>query len=285
MKSVCFFASYFTGNNLPYYITVYLKELKKHFSEVVLLTSQKELSQQSRQFLTAETIQLLTEDNDGFDFGMWYKAFKKFDVASYDKITLVNDSCVLFKPLDEFISWAKANTADIQGMTLSEAVAPHIQSYFLVLNKKAVLLTTEYFEKNGILRNISDVIRTYEIGLSTHLLSKGLTMAAFVDNNGYKGEFSPYYQCIKYHLSKGIPVIKKKILFTSYRRDEQFTLARMNFNIDPEYYIHLIKEQKKNTIIDFDRLRSDKTDSMDAASKIKYAFNRRFIKLVRSFRK
>jgi hypothetical protein len=102
-----------------------------------------------------------------------------------------------------------------------------------------------------------------------------------MDNNGYEGEFSPYYYCVEYHLSKGIPLIKKKILFASYRKDELFTLARMKFNISPDHYIKLIKKNCKNIILDFEKLRRDVENSINMASKIKYAFNLNLIAFIR----
>ena len=154
MKSLCLFASYFTEQEIPYYITVYLKELKKQYKEVVFLTSQKKLSSESIQFLETENLTLFLTENKGFDFGQWYQAFQSLSIDNYEKIVLVNDSCILFKPLDEFINWSTNNKADMQGITLSEALYPHLQSYFLVLNKKAIALTLEYFQKHKIKENI-----------------------------------------------------------------------------------------------------------------------------------
>ena len=281
MRSICFFASYFTGNRLPYYITVYLGELNKHFSEVVLLTSQNDLSIESIAFLKAENIRLQIEENEGFDFGLWYKAFQKNEIETYDQIALVNDSCILFKPLNEFMEWYRSNASDLQGITRSNAIAPHIQSYFLIINKKAIPFVKEYFEQHKLFKNISDVITVYEVGLSSFLISKGLKIDAFMDNNGYDGEFSPYYYCADYHMSKGIPVIKKKILFASYRKDELFTLARMRFNISPSHYINLIKKNCKNLILDLDKLRTDQENSISMMAKIKYAINLNLIAVIR----
>ena len=281
MRSICFFASYFTGNRLPYYITVYLGELNKHFSEVVLLTSQNDLSIESIAFLKAENIRLQIEENEGFDFGLWYKAFQKNEIETYDQIALVNDSCILFKPLNEFMEWYRSNASDLQGITRSNAIAPHIQSYFLIINKKAIPFVKEYFEQHKLFKNISDVITVYEVGLSSFLISKGLKIDAFMDNNGYDGEFSPYYYCADYHMSKGIPVIKKKILFASYRKDELFTLARMRFNISPSHYINLIKKNCKNLILDLDKLRTDQENSISMMAKIKYAINHNLIAVIR----
>lgn len=281
MNSICFFASYFSGKNLPYYLTVYLKELKRHFTEVVLLTSHKGLSPEALMFLKQEHIDIQQEENEGFDFGLWYKAFQKTNVSSYDRVALVNDSCILFKPLDEFVSWVAKDAADVKGITKSEAVSPHLQSYFLLIHKSAIPATLKYFETNKVYSTIEEVIEYYEIGLSKYLLSQGFTLSAFIDNNGYAGEFSPYYQCIDYHLQKGIPVIKKKILYTSYRKQELATLARMNFTIDPVYYIEMIKKSVKNPIVDFEMILKQKQDAMSFFQRVQYALRRYLITLVR----
>ncbi|HOZ87765.1 MAG TPA: rhamnan synthesis F family protein [Bacteroidia bacterium] len=254
MKSICYFASYFTEPVLPYYVEVYLKELKKHFTEVVFLNSGNELAVEAVEFMRLHNISYQTEQNEGFDFGLWYKALQRSDTPAYDQVALVNDSCVLFKSLDEFMNWSKSDNADFQGMTFSESIAPHLQSYFLLINKRAMNHVFDYFTKNAVFKTIGEVILNYEVGLSTYLLAQGMKMAAFVDNNGYRGEFSPYYQCVEYHIEKGIPLIKKKILFSSYRKEELFTLARMNFRIGPSHYIKLIKKRNNDLILDFEKL-------------------------------
>jgi lipopolysaccharide biosynthesis protein len=285
MDSICFFASYFTGPELPYYTTVYLKELRRHFPEVVMISSNTELSEKSKNFLQKEMIGLLIEANEGYDFGQWYKALQKYNFTNVKAIALVNDSTILFKPLDKFMEWANSDGSSVQGMTFSEAVAPHLQSYFILIRKPAIQDTLNFFKSNGILKNISDVITTYEIGLSSFLLSKGHKMSAFVDNNHYKGEFSPYYYCIKYHLSKGIPLIKKKILFSSYRKDELFTLARMDFEISVDYYLSLMKNSGGKLLAEPSFFVSDAKHGLTGFERMRYNLLRKLIKVFRPFYK
>ena len=281
MRSVCFFAAYFTSPEIPYYLTIYLKELKKHFNEVLLLCSQQQLSVASREFLKREQIGLFVETNEGFDFGLWYKAFQKYDLEAVDQIALVNDSCILFSPLDGFMSWSRSTPGDLLGMTCSEAVAPHIQSYFLIINKPAIRFVKDYFSVHGLILPLADVIRVYEVGISTYLISKGLKIESYVDNNGYHGEFSPYYRCVDYHLSRHIPLIKKKIIFSSYRSDELLTLARMGFKLAPEHYIALIKKYNKVLIFDFEKQSTDTGSSMSPLGKIRYQLLSFVIRLLR----
>ncbi|MCC6370022.1 MAG: hypothetical protein IT236_03345 [Bacteroidia bacterium] len=284
MNSICFFASYFEGEKLPYYVLVYLNELKGHYPNLVFLTGNTQLSSGEIQDLKDNGIGCEVTTNKGFDFGLWYYAFQKYPPANYDQIILVNDSCVLFKSLSDFVKWSEFNTAEMQGMTLSEAVSTHIQSYFLVIKKAAITTVSDYFSKHKIYTNISDVISNYEIGLSKHLIQSGYKLAAFIDNNGYNGEFSPYYQCINYHLEKGIPVIKKKILFSSYRKEERFTLARMNFDISPNAYISKIKQLNTGLILDFEILMSENRSQMSTWDKLNYFFMAKSIAVFRYVR-
>src|ERR1035438_10245432 len=105
MKSICFFSSYFRDEKIPYYIKFYLEELTKHFSEVILLTNEKKILERDIHYLQKTNIKLKFVANEGYDFGMWYKAMKQFDILAYDRVGLINDSCVLFKKLDEPFDW------------------------------------------------------------------------------------------------------------------------------------------------------------------------------------
>lgn len=268
MKSLCLFASYFPSNTLPYYVKVYLEELKKHFSEVRLLGHVK-LETKDEEFLKHSGIHYSIELNEGYDFGLWYKAFKTLDAQAYDRIALVNDSCILFKPLGPFMNTLEQSQADVYGMTCSEAISRHVQSYFLILNKKAIAPALAYFQQMGVGHNLQEVIRIYEVGLSRHLTEQGLRLDAFVDNKNYKGEFSPYYHLLDHHLKQGIPLIKKKIIFSSYRKDELFTLARMNFKIQPEKYIERILNDSES-LLKREELMKDISGSLSTIQRLRY---------------
>jgi lipopolysaccharide biosynthesis protein len=282
-NDICLFSSYFSGGKLPYYIRIYLRELRNHIKQVVLIVVQ-ELDEESKLFLKDNGITFYVESNEGYDFGAWYKTFQKINIREFEHVFLVNDSCILFRPLDPFMQWLDENTANVKGFTYSEAVNPHIQSYFTVLDKKAVELAINYFRQNGIKAKIGEVISTYELGMSNYFSSNGLKLAAFVDNGGYQGEFSPYYKCVDHHLKQGIPLIKKKILFASYRKDELGNLARMGLNIDPLHYYSLIKQQK-DLVIDLDRLQKENPPQMSSFQILSFNIKKALIKLVRPFYK
>jgi lipopolysaccharide biosynthesis protein len=247
---------------------------------VYLLTSQQQLSQESQHFVESEGLNVLYLKNQGFDFGLWYQAFQKLDVTSYDRLALVNDSCILFRSLDDFAQWMENDKADIKGMTRSEAIFPHLQSYFLVLNKRTIPTTLTYFNEHKILPTISEVIQTYEVGLNKFWRDQGFSISAYIGNNGYSGEYSPYYFCVEEHLKNGMPLIKKKILYSSYREEELFTLARMNFKIDPAYYLAILLKEPK-LLIDPVKLAPDLGKDLTMLQRLKYNTTRMAIQWFR----
>ena len=284
MKSLCLYASYVHGKGISYYSSVYLKELKNKFSDVIYLHS-NELDSLANDFFKVQGIETKLVSNDGFDFGKWQKIMNDVDLTIYEQLVLVNDSCVLFAPLDNVIAWFNNSGLDFGGLTSSMVPKNHIQSYFLLFNKISFNELVYFFKKNSATNNIHEVIEHFEIGLSQYLLSKNFKCGSFLSNDGYAGEFSPYYQCVNSHIIQGSPMIKKKILFSSYRKDELFTLARMNFNIKVKPYLHLIAKCNQTLIISFDELFKHEKNKMSLFVLFKYTITRFSIYLYRQFNK
>jgi len=256
MRSICFFSSYFSEKAIPYYIRFYLEQLAPHFTEMVLLTNEKQLDDESLKYLHYRNIRLMYVKNEGWDFGMWYKASRQIDLKNYDRVGLVNDSCVLFTSPQKFFDWLNASDLDYAGMVDSNAVAYHIQSYFLIINKNAIPHLLDYFNKHGILGDVKEVIRTYEIGLTQYMSEKRLKTGALHSTQLYKGEFSPMFYMPVELIKNGLPMIKKKIIHCSFRRDEHLTLMRMKYKMHPQVYIDLIREKYKDdpSLIDFNKV-------------------------------
>ncbi|HKC68260.1 MAG TPA: rhamnan synthesis F family protein [Bacteroidia bacterium] len=253
MKSICFYSSYFTQDYIPYYVKFYLEELEKHFTEIIFLTNEKQLQAPELAYLKQKNISLKFVSNEGFDFGMWYKAFKEYKPLDYDRVGLINDSCVLFKPLAGTFNWINSNGADYCGLVSSKSVSWHIQSYFIIINKNAIKPVYDYFMEHGLVSDYKQVIYTYEIGLSANLRKQGLKVAAMFTSKNDIAAQNPSFLVIEEFIRGGIPMIKKKIIFRSFRKGEYLSMLRMNFKLNQNVYIKLIKEVNKNTpLINFD---------------------------------
>ena len=274
MKSICLYSSYFNQSSIPYYVRFYLETIAPYFSETLFITNDKELDEDSLYFLNVNNIEILKVENEGWDFGMWYKAIIQLDMDQYQQVALVNDSCVLFKKPTQFFEWLNKSNADVCGITDSNAIHYHLQSYFLVFNHKVIPDMIAYFNKHQMLKGVSEVIEIYEVGLSKTLIEKGFKLDACYSSKHYNGEFSPTFYLAEKLLKDGMPMIKKKILFHSYRKPELFTLARMNFNINADYYINLIKQITKEPLVDFEKVKQDQSSQMNALDKFVYYIKR-----------
>jgi lipopolysaccharide biosynthesis protein len=281
MSSICFFATYIKEPSIPYYVQFYVLELKRQFSKVVFITEHASIDKAG--FLKQNNIEIFVTANQGYDFGQWYEALQKFEISSFDSVGLVNDSCILFTALDDFFSWSRQSKADYKGMTQNHNIYPHIQSYFIVFEKPVFSIVLGYFGKNKKQNHLTDVISIYEVGLSRHIVENNFQIDSFLSNNGYNEEYSPYFYLIDKYIDAGIPLIKKKIIYSSYREDELLNLARMNFKMNPDYYVERIKN--KGASIDFNKVLDDKENEFNSFDKLRYFLMRVTIKAVRLFKK
>ncbi|HKC67421.1 MAG TPA: glycosyltransferase family 2 protein, partial [Bacteroidia bacterium] len=264
MKSICLFCSYFTSEKIPNYVKFYVKELSKHFTRVVFITNEKKLSTDSYSFLKSNAIELLFVQNEGYDFGMWYKGMLKYNVEEYDRVGLINDSCILFKPLDDYFDWLNRQSLDYAGMTDSSEMVYHIQSYFLIINKKAIEPTVNFFKQYGLQSDRDNVIKIYELGLSQYLSKLGLSTGAWFSCKKYMPKYNPSVYAANKIIKDGFPLIKKKILFNSFSIGEYRSIfafkepGEPDFEYNPKKYIYsIINANKGGVLFDFSLLSDD----------------------------
>jgi lipopolysaccharide biosynthesis protein len=256
--SICLFSSFFTGSKLPFYVWYYLSNLKPHFSKIVFITNQKEDNQWQKE-LENLGIDILEVQNEGYDFGMWGKAIELYQIGQYEMVALVNDSCILFRPLDEEMNRIASMKEEYIGLVISDRIESHIQSYFIVARGRAVSLMADYFRLKGLITEYRQVIHTYEIGMSQYMLANGVKIAGLYNAEHRNYPKNPSFARIGELIEEGIPMIKKKIMFRNYRGLEHYWVVRMNFNTDYRHYVRKIRARYPgdNRLIDFDRVMLD----------------------------
>lgn len=256
--SICLYSSFFQGKRIPFYIRYYLEELCKHFDEILFVSTCKQLDEDSIGFLERNAIRSLSVENEGFDFGMWYKALKTIDANKYKRIGLVNDSCILFRKLDaEFKKFNECEDG-YYGLVISDRFSRHLQSYFVLAQGNAVNCLVDYFMEKGIVRDYRNVIQTYEIGLSTHMIRNNYPVQGLYNTLHADYPENPSFSRIPELIEEGIPMIKKKIVFRNYRGLEYYWLLRMRFKTDFRIYWNLIKNKYNSAeLIDIDQVMVD----------------------------
>lgn len=179
LKSLCLFSTFRPGIKFDENAVVYIKELAKYFELVIVLTNNN-LGIQGNISFPANTM-IFPVLNKCLDFGMYWNVLNmiKDDYGSYkiEKLGLVNDSCYIVKSLDSTFKWGEAK--DFWGITKSPERAEHIQSYFLMFEgRKSIGALFNFVKQNNVYvsENRADIIRNYEIGLSTYMKQNGFAL-------------------------------------------------------------------------------------------------------------
>ena len=210
------FSSYFEDTRIPEYVKKYLDFLRPHSSTLVYLTTDDKIfTEEDALWLETHTDGTMQVKNEGFDFGMWQKALQQYDVSNYEELCLVNDSCVCISNLDAYFHWHGSVDADMTGMTSSNQIGFHLQSFFLTIKNPAVGEASQYINNLKIKEAaIDEVISSGEVGLSRYLMNNGFMLKGWyespIDDMG-----NPTFNHAVELLDFGVPLVKKK-LFVRY---------------------------------------------------------------------
>src|SRR6056297_1911542 len=232
-NKICIFSHFFDEDYIPVYVLVYLRELKNYFDEILLITNSRKI--ENAKTVESLNMMLMRVENEGYDFGMFYKAFQKIDHNNYDQIACINDSNVVFGRLKFLFDWGENQQVDFWGLVDSYQKPTysthqnnyHLQSHFIVFNKKAIELLPEFFshinieelftEKNTS-RLKKKIITNWEIGLTQFLIRKELTCKAYLNSKEYSLKYKkgkPVNVPTKLYaetIARGIPILKKRVI-------------------------------------------------------------------------
>jgi lipopolysaccharide biosynthesis protein len=181
MNRVVLFAHFDQQNEVKGYILHHLEALGRLTPRIVFVsTSALDEGERAKLRPLVETV--LLKDNTGMDFGMWRHALERVDLAGCDELVLVNSSVFgpLF-PLEPIFERMSADPCDFWGMTDNFEHVWHLQSYFLVF-KRPVLESPSlrlFFGSVLAYRTITNIILSYEVGLTSYLKDNGFQGAAF----------------------------------------------------------------------------------------------------------
>jgi len=197
MKRVVVFAHYDKDNIVDDYVIYYLKAIKE-IADDIIFVSCNPLKVKNK--LDGLASFIIDEQHNEYDFGSYKRGFFYLKnnnlLQNYDELIFANDSC--YGP---FYSLTKVfekmdNTADFWGITKNKfgmikkknkfyfKVRPHIQSYFLVFNKK-IFMSDIFSEFCSSIKHMdikNDIILNYEIGLSELLVKNNFTCNNYIKN-------------------------------------------------------------------------------------------------------
>lgn len=234
----CVFVHYSTGHSLPYYVQIYINELSLYFDKVKVITNNHEISVENSSVNANISFEYF--ENRGYDFGMIYRYLKNSNISELSELALINDSNILINRLDKVFYEGRKSAADFWGIIDSNekpwfsthAENYHIQSHFIVLNKRAIKLLPSFFDQMNVTEIMDEtdpkqlrrmVIDRWEIGLSQYLLSWELTSFSFIQAQKLKLKFKTkkHNLLFTHYLElagEGYPLIKRKVISKSRKK-------------------------------------------------------------------
>lgn len=215
MKTIGIFCAFLPNEAIPDYVKTYLANIRPHFTDFIMVMNRASLPNWELEFIVSLNITPCFVNNEGYDFGMYYKVLQKFDCSEYDHVGLINDSMVLFKPLDRTFSMYYRGGYDYFGMVSSPEKSLHIQSYFLLMNKKAFQRVFEYMKIHGLQETKELVVDTYEINLCTHLLENKLKLGSAYNHKIVNTNINPSIYKANQLIKLGMPMVKKSLISNS----------------------------------------------------------------------
>ena len=236
LKSLLIFVHYNREKpylHLPEYVKKYVKILMPFFTDTVISSNYKGPEWNG--------VPIMRFENLGYDFGFFYQALQNIELGEYERIAFVNDSNEVVKlgSFNDIFEWANQEENELWGVTDADLHAKgtvrhkyHVQSHFLVFEKKGIELLSSFFEDIDFEKYLvpsterlrSRIIKNCEIGLTQYFFKNGLKARSYFSVNDAKCPKPMLLNCeLNVHVDKwkelidsGYPLIKRKIVSGHY---------------------------------------------------------------------
>ncbi|MFJ1309556.1 rhamnan synthesis F family protein [Agrobacterium sp. P15N1-A] len=181
-------------------------------------------------------------ENDGHDFGLWAAALQRQpELWEAETLLFANDSMIPGpSSLNNLFEKLSLSPYDVTGLTDSTIGNPHLQSYFIHLNRQAIetAAVRKFWYSVLSLTDKSRIINLYEIGMTAKFSAAGLKCGPlFSASSAVRGgDRNPSIYCWKELIQSGFPFVKTQIIkdaTASNTTDEVLTfLKNSGFNLE-----------------------------------------------------
>jgi hypothetical protein len=217
---VCLFAHFDRDDRVDDHVFRYLDALQTAGFRIVFVTA-SQINSSDRQRLARICDDVILRENHGLDFGSWSEAYGRHRGSIKGRLLLTNDS--VYGPIGNLglaLQRLLAVPADVYGLVECNLTAPHLQSWFLLLENRvaqgdvfAAVMSQPFAEMAK-----ADVIRAGEIALSRRLLAAGFRLRA-LSTAGSGGPLSRLFPIHPMHPlwremieGEGVPFLKVELL-------------------------------------------------------------------------
>jgi lipopolysaccharide biosynthesis protein len=216
-REQCLFVTFSTQSEIKSYVASHVQSFVKKNIDVVLIINTENFDQPIKNIESIpDGVAICVRENKGFDFGAWSQVMSELAFDELDRLYLVNDS--IYGPLNDesfnkLIDKVRKSKSDFIGLTCNNKYFFHLQSYFLVFNKR-ILNCDEFFiyMKNIMQLPIkSMVIEFYEIRLTQFLKNLGFNCEPVYELKGKEGA-NIVYKFPRELVEAGFPYVKTQLV-------------------------------------------------------------------------
>ena len=247
-------AGFFSSNYAPETTQIWVRAVQAISHRVVLVFDNPEPLNYPESW-QSESCTALFEPHAEYDFGSYKRglqcAEQKGWLTSASHVLFFNDS--VYGPisdLDLSIKPMLQRSDEAWGLTASNQITPHLQSFFLVLGISTLQrqAVRQIFDTVKRQPSRQGVIESYELGLSKALLAEGISLKALLPihpkrtSNSYEQMINPTAWPLT-AVELGLPAIKKKALLDEFANQEGFTeTCRMIARRNPRLWQAILAE-------------------------------------------
>lgn len=184
---ICIYGHYDPRGKVHEYVYTALKALKQNGLSTLFLTTSPSLAPGDIARLHEVCWFVGKRKNLGLDIGGWPSGMKLVELAlrkqnkKCSQLVITNDSIFgPLSPLSEVFAQMSGQSLDIWGITDSQQIKHHIQSYFLVFENNGIDFFSNWVQDFKFSRDRIALIEKHEVGLSQAALSFGLKMGAYI---------------------------------------------------------------------------------------------------------
>ncbi len=219
-RKLCLFAHYHQDGIVAPHVIHYLHALRDAgFVTVVMSTAS--LDAAGCKALRMAGAEVILRENRGMDFGGWIEACQRFFPINADFLLLANDS--VYGPitaLPAFVDRLTAHDADFYGALESLEIAPHLQSWFILLRPSAYrsrAFAELMLVPMPVMSDKLTLVTHYEVGLTQRLVEAGLRYhAAFSparqSSIARSHPYNPAHLLWRDVIKAGVPFLKVELL-------------------------------------------------------------------------
>ena len=214
---------YDSSGRVHEFLVFYIKALRRAGFEIVLASNSPFLDIRDLTRMLPLCGLVLLRRNIGYDFGAYKDALAALgDLSRFDQVLLANDS--VYGPLFDLnaILARCDDSATVWGMTDSMERRYHLQCYFLLFRRGALVhpCMTAFWRSVRPIQSRPWIIRRYEIGLTQTLLRAGVRCAALFPYHSVAATRPGERLNMMHHywqqsIRLGCPFIKRELLATN----------------------------------------------------------------------